>query len=482
MADTKFSTLDPVSALDGTETVAVSKDVAGTLTTQRTTAQAIAALATGGSGTALGWFDVTDPAYGAVGDGVTDDTAAIQAAITAAATAGGGTVYFPAAVYIAAGALQDTSRGNAQILLPAVSTPDDEPITIVLRGAFPPPPNVSVIGATPTPDGQSVIKGTLNTGTGAVIGGWGPSGSFNNNTRIHLIIQDLTVRLPANPVLTAVDLSHVTTCQIDNLFIDTGSYYVQGLAEPTTATSYALRLPRNGNGADVKLGTVNVLGFYNGIEIAEHANGEQINAWGCKNAFTFIASDHASHFDRMMAVHCERVLVGTGLHYVDISQLNIEHAASGWWVTDFDVDDASNYLRGSLRWHVVLAGVGVDATFTVNGAQGMQVARIGLPFVPAVIEKTASHVATILDAGKFVEMNVASANSFTIPPNSSVPFPIGTEIHIMQTGAGQTALAAGSGVTISQPASQSWNLSEQYAAVTVKKVGTNSWRAMGLIG
>lgn len=44
-------------------------------------------------------YNVKDPAYGAVGNGTTDDISAINAAITAAANAGGGIVFFPPGTY-----------------------------------------------------------------------------------------------------------------------------------------------------------------------------------------------------------------------------------------------------------------------------------------------------------------------------------------------------------------------------------------------
>ena len=57
------------------------------------------------------WFNVR--AYGAAGNGTTDDTAAIQAAITAAGTAGGGTVFLPHGNYKVSSTLNFTSSGIA---------------------------------------------------------------------------------------------------------------------------------------------------------------------------------------------------------------------------------------------------------------------------------------------------------------------------------------------------------------------------------
>lgn len=57
-------------------------------------------------------FNVKSPAYGAVGDGVTNDQGAIQAALADAVAAGGGTVYLPAGTYLVSTAIEWDHRVN----------------------------------------------------------------------------------------------------------------------------------------------------------------------------------------------------------------------------------------------------------------------------------------------------------------------------------------------------------------------------------
>ena len=86
-----ITTVTPVSEIDFTSGATVT-DLGG----------GVAGVAiSGGSG--LPWFIVT--AYGAVGDGTTDDTAAIDSAIAALNTATKGVLYFPAGAYKCTAAL-----------------------------------------------------------------------------------------------------------------------------------------------------------------------------------------------------------------------------------------------------------------------------------------------------------------------------------------------------------------------------------------
>jgi hypothetical protein len=91
--------------------------------------------------------------------------------------------------------------------------------------------------------------------------------------------------------------------------------------------------------------------------------------------------------------------------------------------------------------------------------------------------QTASYTAVLTDNGKLVEISNASANNFTIPLNSSVAFPTGTQINILQTGAGQTTIVATGGVTIN--GSPGLKLRAQWSAATLIKRATDTWVAVG---
>lgn len=92
--------------------------------------------------------------------------------------------------------------------------------------------------------------------------------------------------------------------------------------------------------------------------------------------------------------------------------------------------------------------------------------------------QTASYTLVLGDAGKLVTVSNASANNLTVPPNSSVAFPTGTRIDVLQKGAGQTTIVAGAGVTLNSKGS-ALKLSGQYAGASLIKYATNSWFVVG---
>jgi hypothetical protein len=86
----------------------------------------------------------------------------------------------------------------------------------------------------------------------------------------------------------------------------------------------------------------------------------------------------------------------------------------------------------------------------------------------------------LTDAGKICEFANASAVTVTIPPNSSVAFPVGTQIEVVQTGAGKVTLAQGSGVTIKSVGSLK-SLAAQEAGATLYQRATDVWWLGGTI-
>lgn len=92
-------------------------------------------------------------------------------------------------------------------------------------------------------------------------------------------------------------------------------------------------------------------------------------------------------------------------------------------------------------------------------------------------QQTASYSLVLADAGKLVEISNASANTLTVPLNSSQAFPTGTQINFVQTGAGQTTLTPTGGVTLN--GTPTLKLRAQWSSVTLIKRATDTWLAIG---
>ena len=91
--------------------------------------------------------------------------------------------------------------------------------------------------------------------------------------------------------------------------------------------------------------------------------------------------------------------------------------------------------------------------------------------------QSASYTLALADKGKLVEISNASANTLTVPPSSSINFPVGSQITVLQTGAGQTTITAGVGVTIN--GTPGLKLRAQWSSVTLIKRLTDTWVVVG---
>lgn len=129
--------------------------------------------------------------------------------------------------------------------------------------------------------------------------------------------------------------------------------------------------------------------------------------------------------------------------------------------------------------------VAIDSTVaTLTGTQTLTNktltdAKVNLGFDP----ETASYTAVLANNSQVVTMDNASANTFSIPTNASVAFPIGTQINVLQIGAGQTtiqAVTSGTTTILSTAATAAApKLRARYSLATCIKSATDTWYVVG---
>ena len=110
------------------------------------------------------------------------------------------------------------------------------------------------------------------------------------------------------------------------------------------------------------------------------------------------------------------------------------------------------------------------------------VSAAGALLTPLLVSSTqqtgSTYTFALVDVGTIVEGNNAGAQTFTIPPHSSVAWSVGTLIEVFQLGPGQITIAPGSGVTIRSDGSKT-KTATQYASIGLRCRATDDWVLTG---
>jgi hypothetical protein len=175
----------------------------------------------------------------------------------------------------------------------------------------------------------------------------------------------------------------------------------------------------------------------------------------------------------------------------DTLKLKIGNGSTAWNSLAYTGNDgditgvtAGTGLSGGGTSGTVTVSIDTSVTADLSSAQTLTNKTLTDPKINLAFDaETASYTAVAANNGQVVTMNNASANTFSIPTNASVPFPIGTQINVLQIGAGQTTIqAVTSGTTTIQSTGASAaapKLRVRYSAATCVKAGTDLWYVFG---
>ncbi len=312
-------------------------------------------------------FNVED--YGALHDGATDDTEAIQDTINAAFANGGGTIYFPAGHYMIKGALVTTEEDdspNSQLYIPVTDESSDLPKTIPqlkFLGEYKPPLFHS--GYWNPPDifytNSVILESTLDAGTGtipAMIGsGHGAYEQFDMNfTSCEFV--NMTF-LTIYDTITAINGKYIDKVEFEHCVIDITTSVYEEIITPANESagviiagvrSYGLHCVRH----------LSINGYKYGLVIGEQHIIESVYVTGCKYGVVPVSNWYAGIANALFVEGCYTAILFPNAEIFgitpddicvfNVNNLQIEQYGRDWFYSTNLVEDEGNKARGTLKF------------------------------------------------------------------------------------------------------------------------------------
>jgi hypothetical protein len=122
---------------------------------------------------------------------------------------------------------------------------------------------------------------------------------------------------------------------------------------------------------------------------------------------------------------------------------------------------------------------GVVVNADISTSADIDLSKLNVTTVTTIDTQTSNYVLVLSDRYKIIETNSGSNNTVSVPTNASVGFPNGTQITIVQYGAGKTQIIASSPGTTSIRATPGQFLRARYSSATLIKRATDEWYLFG---
>jgi len=133
-------------------------------------------------------------------------------------------------------------------------------------------------------------------------------------------------------------------------------------------------------------------------------------------------------------------------------------------------------MAGTTTYYGITYPTSTD--YVKDGATAIQTVATGFDSAVAIptynAQTGATYTFALTDVGKTVTASNASAQTYTIPPTSSVAWPTNTTLDVINLGAGVVTFAAGAGVTVTNTA----QTLAQYQSASLVRTGLNAWTIM----